>query len=188
MWCFGSMRMFMDKCDEFQAWKLAQDIVWEKHNGSSFHADRFRRVHESIVQFYPNGHCWEQIIHNTPHTHDAVKKTVRRKVRPPHMGHIDDGVYTSEDGGPRIMRSVRFVHSTHGYAIHPTQKPVAIILPLLQYSCLPDSVVVDPFGGSLSTLKACLELGLKGIAIEKDQAIIERGLANLYPRMFQPVS
>jgi hypothetical protein len=46
MWCFGSMRMFLDKRGDLADWKLAQDVVWEKHNGSSFHDDRFRRVHE----------------------------------------------------------------------------------------------------------------------------------------------
>ena len=30
MWCFGSMRMFLDKRGDLADWKLAQDIVWEK--------------------------------------------------------------------------------------------------------------------------------------------------------------
>ena len=44
LWCFGSMRMFLEHSDEFAGWAFAQDVVWEKHNGSSFHADRFRIV------------------------------------------------------------------------------------------------------------------------------------------------
>src|SRR4051812_46740983 len=51
MWCFGSMRMFLDRRDEFRdaGWKLSQDVigqnvVWEKHNGSGFATDRFKRV------------------------------------------------------------------------------------------------------------------------------------------------
>ncbi len=53
MWVFGSMRFFMATGARFDVagWKLAQDIVWEKHNGSGFHADRFKRVHEHAVQF-----------------------------------------------------------------------------------------------------------------------------------------
>src|SRR3546814_7972972 len=38
MWCFGSMRMFLDRAPEFADWKLSQDYVWEKHNGSGFAA------------------------------------------------------------------------------------------------------------------------------------------------------
>jgi site-specific DNA-methyltransferase (adenine-specific) len=51
MWVFGSTRMFMTRSNEFSAWHIAQDVVWEKHNGSGFMSDRFRRVHEGAVQF-----------------------------------------------------------------------------------------------------------------------------------------
>lgn len=30
MWCFGSLRMFLDRAPEFAEWKLSQDVVWEK--------------------------------------------------------------------------------------------------------------------------------------------------------------
>ena len=41
MWCFGSMRMFLDRRDEFVFWKLSQDVVWEKQQGPGVAADRF---------------------------------------------------------------------------------------------------------------------------------------------------
>lgn len=46
LWVFGSLRYFMAEAPAFEAVGLryAQEIVWEKHNGSSFHADRFKRV------------------------------------------------------------------------------------------------------------------------------------------------
>lgn len=176
LWCFGSLRMFMDKRDEFADYNLAQDLVWEKHNGSSFHADRFRRVHESIAQFYPTSSRWDLVYHNPQFTMDATKRTVRRKGRPPHMGHIDDGYYESEDGGPRLARSVQYIRSAHGYAINPTQKPAGIIALLLKYSCLPGGIVLDLFAGSLSTSVACRELGLRSIAIESDREQIDRAL------------
>jgi site-specific DNA-methyltransferase (adenine-specific) len=37
MWCFGSLRMFIERARDFEAWSMSQDIVWEKHNGSGFH-------------------------------------------------------------------------------------------------------------------------------------------------------
>lgn len=64
LWCFGSMRMFWDWRDEFKEWTLAQDIVWEKHNGSGMHNDRFRRVHESALHFYIGK--WASIYKNPP--------------------------------------------------------------------------------------------------------------------------
>ena len=56
LWVFGSLRCFMATADGFAdaGLRIAQEIVWEKQNGSSFHADRFKRVHELAVQFYPN--------------------------------------------------------------------------------------------------------------------------------------
>ncbi len=42
LWCFGSLRMFMQHGSEFAAsgWRLSQDVIWEKQNGSSSAADR----------------------------------------------------------------------------------------------------------------------------------------------------
>lgn len=50
IWCFGSLRFFLGQ--SFEGWTYAQDVIWEKHNGSNPHADRFRRVHEIVVQLY----------------------------------------------------------------------------------------------------------------------------------------
>lgn len=185
MWCFGSLRMFMEHTGDFFAWSIAQDIVWEKQNGSNFHNDRFRRVHESIAQFYPTSTSWADVYHSPVFTLDATARTVRRKGRPPHMGEIGDGDYVSYDGGPRLMRSVQFVKSTHGYAIHPTQKPVGIIVPLLKYSCPPGGTVIDLFAGSCSTLIAAQQLGLRGIGIEIDRKWIDLGIDRLAPPLMQ---
>ena len=63
MWCFGSMRMFLDKREDLSHWKLGQDIVWEKHNGSNSSNDRFRRIHEHALHFYQGS--WKPLV-NTP--------------------------------------------------------------------------------------------------------------------------
>lgn len=164
LWCFGSFRAFMGL--SFPGWRLAQDIIWEKHNGSNFHADRFKRVHELIVQFYQEGTPWSSVYKNPIFTMDATKRTLRRKKRPPHMGYIDEGSYQSEDGGPRLQRSVIYMRSCHGHAEHPMQKPVELVKTLLKYSCPPGGVVLDCFMGSGSTLVAANNLGLKSIGID----------------------
>lgn len=179
LWCFGSLRMFMEmsRVGECSRWNHSQEIVWEKHNGSSFHADRFKRVHELATLFYRGD--WSKIYRSPVTTPDATARTVRRKQRPPHTGHIEAGAYESHDGGPRLMRSVITVRSCHGEAVHPTQKPLGIIDPLLRYSCPAAGSVLDPFMGSGSTLVAAKRLGLRATGIDIDEKCCEMAATRL---------
>lgn len=173
VWIFGSLRSFMVAAEarEFDGWKLAQDIVWEKHNGSNFHADRFRRVHEQAAQFYRGE--WASVWKAPQTTPDATRRTARRKGRLPHTGHIDGSLYVSEDGGPRLQRSVMHVRSCHGHAEHETQKPEGILRPLIAYSCPTGGVVLDPFAGVGSTGIAARDIGRRSVLIEVDEGYAE---------------
>ncbi|MDW3684861.1 site-specific DNA-methyltransferase [Cupriavidus sp. CV2] len=166
VWVFGSMRFLSTIFGEMEAagFKYAQDIVWEKQNGTGFHNDRFRRVHEHAVQFYRG--AWGDLFKAPQFTMDARPKVVRRKTRPTHTGHIDAGHYVSEDGGPRLLRSVIDAANEHGRAVHPTQKPLAILEPLISYSVPPGGVVIDPFMGSGSTGIAAAMLGRRWLGAE----------------------
>src|SRR5215510_4988988 len=179
MWCFGSMRMFIERGDEFReaGWRLSQDLVWEKHNGSSFHADRFKRVHEAVTHWYRG--AWADIHHETPTTPDARAMVVRRKQRPSHTGEIAYSTYVSHDGGPRLMRSVIYSRSCHGYALHPTQKPTAVIEPLIVYGCPPGGLVLDPFAGSGSSLLAARATGRRAVGIEVREEYVEAAISRL---------
>ena len=179
LWCFGSLRFHMNERDAFDGgdWKLAQEVVWEKHNGSGFHADRFKRVHEIAVHWYRGE--WGALYKDPPVTMDATARTLRRKTRPTHTGHIEAGSYASEDGGPRLMRSVQRVRSEHGRAVHPTQKPLGILRPLIQHSSPPGGIVLDPFAGSGSTLLAARDLGRRAIGIEIEERYCEAAALRL---------
>jgi site-specific DNA-methyltransferase (adenine-specific) len=182
MWCFLPVRQFAAppfRGQEFTAagWRLSQDLVWEKHNGSSFHADRFSRVHETATHWYRGP--WARVRHEVPVTSDAVARTVRRKHRPPHMGQIDAGTYQSHDGGPRLMRSVLRVRSMHGRAIHETEKPVGVLDPMVTYACPPGGLIVDMFAGSGSTLDAARCAGRHAIGIELREECAEKAARRL---------
>jgi site-specific DNA-methyltransferase (adenine-specific) len=179
LWAFGSMRMFLEHGAEFTAagWKFSQDIVWEKHNGSGFHADRFKRVHEHALHWYLGD--WRDQRRVVPTTSDAVKRVVRTKRRPVQMGQIDKAPFVSDDGGPRLMRSVLQVRSMHGRAIAPTEKPVGILEPLISYSCPPGGLVLDLFAGSGSTLEAARQCGRRAVGIERDEAQLEKAAQRL---------
>lgn len=173
IWVFGSMRFLAPTFEAMRAagFTYSQDIVWEKQNGTGFHNDRFRRVHEHAVLFYRG--AWSEVHHDAQMTYDARKKQVRRKTRPTHTGHIEAGYYTSVDGGPKLARSVIRMRNEHGRALHPTQKPALLLTPLIRYSCPPGGIVVDPFMGSGSTALAARMTERHWIGFELDPRCVD---------------
>lgn len=183
LWTFGTLRMFLGHALEFEVagWKFARDLIWEKHNGASFHRDRFRRVHEQLAHFYKGR--WDAQQHLVPVTLDARKKQARRKERPQHFGVIPNTTYQSIDGGPRLRRSVIPIRSCHGFAEHPTEKPQELLRLLIEYSCPSEGVVVDPFCGAGSTLLAALAIGRRSIGVEISEEYCERAAHRLAQRV-----
>jgi site-specific DNA-methyltransferase (adenine-specific) len=196
LWCFGSQRMFFDHLDEFRAdWTLSQDVighredgrpvpgdvnvVWEKHNGTGFAKDRFKRVHEHALFWYrgPWGaqhQSTPRVPYTGPDKHDRA-----RTDRGEHLGKI--GAQRYEDDGTRLMRSVIKVKSVRG-GINETEKPLPLLEPLVHYACPPGGLVVDPMAGSCSVLEVARLMGLRAIAVEKRESQCEaavRRLSNL---------
>jgi site-specific DNA-methyltransferase (adenine-specific) len=179
-WFFASLKYILALAPELaDGWTVAQEIVWEKHNGSSFHADRFKRVHEFAVQVYPSDAPWLDVYKAPVMVNEATKRTLRRKGRPAHTGDIGAVAYASEDGGPLLQRSVIYARSMHGTAIHPTQKPAANVRPLIQYSGRPHGTVLDVFAGSCTTLEVARLCGCKAVGIEIDKSVCERAAERL---------
>lgn len=179
LWVLGSFRYVTSLLAELKehGFQHAQEVIWKKQNGSSFHVDRFRRVHEFAVHFYRGR--WRKVYANPQYTLDATARTVRRQKKPPHWSPVGSSHYVSHAGGPRLMQSVLEVRNEHGRAIHPTQKPVGLILPLLDYSCPGGGRSLDPFGGS-GTLGVAAKLhGSDATMIEGDVDMVAKAEARL---------
>ncbi|WP_296739744.1 site-specific DNA-methyltransferase [Mesorhizobium sp.] len=181
MWLFGSLRAFMAIAAELHeaGFCYAQEVVWEKQNGSGFHADRIKRVHELAAQFYRTDAKWSAVYNDVQTTPDAIARTVRRKRRPPHTGHIEAGHYVSHDGGPRLMRSVIYARNAHGRAIHPTEKPSSLLEILIRTSCPEGGLVGDWFAGSGAAGEACRLSGRRYIGCEIDADMAARARARI---------
>lgn len=165
-----SMWMLLAHRDEFADWSLSQDVVWEKHNGSGFAKDRFKRVHEFATHWYRGN--WNDLYREVPRVpRTGPSKAIKNRKPTPHTGAIGIGAY--EDDGTRMMRSVVFARSMHGRARHPCEKPVEVLAPLIQYACPPGGTVLDPFAGSGSTADTARMLGRRAVLVEADERFCE---------------
>lgn len=72
------------------------------------------------------------------------------------------------NGGGRVGVFTHNKNSPGGAHHHETQKPLPLMLELVELFTDPDDLVLDPFAGSGTTGVACLRLGRRFIGIEKD--------------------
>lgn len=174
MWCFGTLRLFMERAAEFAAagWQLSHDVVWEKQNGTGFATDRFKGVHETVGHFYRG--TWGTVHHAAPRTEVAWRTAPStRQAAPPHTGKIAAGSGWDDDG-TRMARSVLKVPNMwRRDPIHPTQKPQELLEKLLTFACPAGGLVIDPFAGSASTLATARQLGRRAIGIEAHEPYAE---------------
>jgi site-specific DNA-methyltransferase (adenine-specific) len=72
---------------------------------------------------------------------------------------------------PRVPRNVR---------VHGAQKPIDILIQLIEATTLPGDLVLDPCCGSGSTLVAARESKRSAIGFEKDKDYYTSAFANVH--------
>ncbi len=182
LWVFGSLRYLLADADRFEAAGLryAQDIVWRKANGTGFAADRFKRMHEIVVQFYRRDALWRE-VHNDVQRVPAVtrNKSVQMSRAVNHTGAIGAAGY--HDDGTRIMKSVIEMNGVRG-GLHGTEKPVALLAILIRTSCPPGGLVGDFFAGSGAVGEAAALTGRNYVGCEIDPHMAEHARGRLAAR------
>lgn len=175
MWCFGSMRLFMEQAGEFTTagWRLSHEVVWAKSSATGQRTDRFRRRHELVTHWFQGS--WDDIYHVLP-KQSGMPVTKRVANRPTQdsqwMGHRTGGQYV--DDGSRFYTTVIESPNMRGKSPRaPTEKPIRVVDPLVRYVCPPGGVVLDPFAGSGATGEAARLSRRRSILIEADPAQCE---------------
>lgn len=178
MWCFGSMRMFMDRRDEFAGWRMSQDTVWRKHRRSDVTTDRFARIHELVLHWYRGP--WGEVHHECPKVahYGPRVATARRAIEKNIRGSY--GAATWEDDGSRWQPSVIDARAMHrNGAINETEKPVGLVEQYVTYGCPPGGLVLDVFAGSCSSLVAARATGRQAIGFELRESQCESAARRL---------
>jgi site-specific DNA-methyltransferase (adenine-specific) len=181
LWLFASMRLLLAHHQEFVGWRFSQDVIWSKPRSTVPLADRFMRSHETVTFWYRGN--WNVTHHDAPRTasHAPMHKGgAFSSSQWNHPGSTLGSVRSDDHATTRIMRSVIEAGNLwNGSAIHPTEKPLGILDPLIAYACPPGGLVIDPFAGSGSTLDAARCSGRRAIGIEADERYAEMAARRL---------
>lgn len=146
--------------------------VWEKSKASNFLLARKQplKAHEDIVVF-SNG---------TPNYYPqkTAGKPFTSKGRAGKLGsntavfnNVPNPLYRNDNVGDRFPRSVQYfvTAESEGKALHPTQKPVALMKYLINTYTKEGETVLDNCMGSGTTGVACKVLDRNFIGIEQDE-------------------
>jgi site-specific DNA-methyltransferase (adenine-specific) len=171
--------MILDRRDEFSRWRMSHEIVWRKpRNGGIAYRDRFARMHELAVHWYLGDwsaihHDQQRVARTGPH-----KGSIHRgETGPAWNGSLRANTWT--DDGTRAIGTVIDCQTMRLRGIHPTEKPVGLLTPLIEYACPPGGLIVDPFAGSGSTLEAARLSGRRAIGIEANEKYAEAAMRRL---------
>lgn len=172
---FGSGHFTVDLINTADScgFKWRYNLVWKKTTPTGFlNANRQPlRIHEDICVFYN-----EKPTYNPQKTtgHKRKVSTAYHKRNSKKTTNYGEYSLKSYDSTERFPTSViTFATDKQKRALHPTQKPVALLEWLVKTYTNPNCVVLDNCMGSGSTGVACVKTGRQFIGIELDRLYFE---------------
>ena len=140
---------------------MVNEIIWDRRVPSMGGSTRrFSSVHDTIGYFVMSKNYYFDL--------DAVRIPYDTETKKARSRSIFKGAKWLEIGyNPKDVWSVSRLHKLHREREdHPTQKPLKIIERMIKASSPPNGTVLDPFGGSGTTLEACYKTNRNCIIYE----------------------
>jgi len=141
-------------------WALKQCLIWVKDHFTLGCQD-YQWQHEPILYGWKPGgpHKWHGTFCHTT-VQDGMKDLLESMEKDELLKMLQ-AIYRDESTIIRIDKPKKS-------AEHPTMKPVALMIKLIKNSSARNNIVLEPFGGSGSTLMACEDTGRRCRCIELD--------------------
>ncbi|HEY6232817.1 MAG TPA: site-specific DNA-methyltransferase [Pyrinomonadaceae bacterium] len=147
------------------------ELIWEKPMPVGFLSANRRplRAHENILVFNSS---FKRSVYNPQMTTGKIHTVGKAGGFSGHYGKFHRlAPRTTNKWHPRSI--LRFSKPLGPNSLHPTQKPLALMLWLLRSYSRPRNLVVDPFMGSGTTLLAAKQCGRRAIGVEREEKFCE---------------
>ncbi len=160
------------------------NLIWQKTQPTGFlNAKRMPlRSHEDICVFYK-----KLPVYNPQKTTGHERKISKSEHKIHCKESLDYGkinTLTTYDSTERYPTSVwTFPKDTQKSALHPTQKPVALIEQIIKSYTNPGDLVLDTCAGSMTTAIAAINCGRNFICFEKNREIYSVGKSRVEEHM-----
>lgn len=167
---FGHPRTFhrLAVAVEDGGWRIADSVVWIKA-GTPGGGTHLRQAHEQVVVAVKGDASLGLNVDAARIPLAEVDKDSRLDSR----GRFPANVSMETEAAAAWGELARYFYSPPDRAAvaHPTVKPASVMEWLVRLVADPDrdEVVLDPFGGTGSTVLAAMRLGIRSVAVERDR-------------------
>lgn len=163
VWHSDSHRVTFEEAMDSAGLRQRQTVIWVK-NGFTFGRQDFKWMHEPCLYGWKDGaaHYFKPEFNHPTVEEDGAPNPA--KMPKAELVELAKRLIEEASGVGTVMREDKPQKAD----LHPTMKPVALCSRLIRLTSKKGDLVLDPFGGSGSTLIACELLGRRCLSMEYD--------------------
>ena len=159
---------------------IINDVVWHKKNPTpNFLGTRLNNSHETLIWATRSKKSRYTFHYKTAKelNVDTVDETSFRKGARKQLGSV---------WRIAVCQGAERMKDEHGEKLHSTQKPEELLYRIIAISSNRDDVVLDPFGGTMTTAAVAKKLGRSSIMIELDKKYCDYGQKRVDEVEYEP--